>query len=560
LERGAIMHKSWKDIWLSFVVIFATISLIGCGGGSTTSYSTSSGTESGTGGVEFSNEYTSPAELGIGDLMYINFDELGDVSVDFSGVSPDAKFILITGSASDSGSGTAMQISSDITQGLEKDFDVIVSNEDVDEKDLDLDASEILSAWLRASEFEIAEREMPPDLNNNSKSLIISKSVSVGDISQFRVLSSLTSTSSYVTVEAEARYVGDEVAVYVDTTVPSSSLDDSDIAELGAFYDEVAVDEQNLIGDLPDINQDGKVVVLLTKQINRLGELGGGIITGYFYGADFYPQSASNQVSNYMEIVYMMVPDPNGLWGYRVSKDFAMSNLLRPVFPHELQHAISYNNHVFINSGSPENNWLNEAMSHFMEDWMWVGVENASRYAIYLASPSSYSLTATGSPNLGERGASYLFLRYMYEQSSDPDGFINRLDNTSLTGVDNLEDAFNGPSGFSSFHEFLARWTVALALTNTGITQDSRYIYRNRVYNDFTGYWQGVCTICDADDNRGTVLHGVTTSEYSNSMNFSVDASAARFFDILDVENVSPVLSLSGSSTGSNFGALIRQE
>ncbi|PIU57351.1 MAG: hypothetical protein COS89_04755, partial [Deltaproteobacteria bacterium CG07_land_8_20_14_0_80_38_7] len=149
------MHKSWKDIWLSFVVIFATISLIGCGGGSTTSYSTSSGTESGTGGVEFSNEYTSPAELGIGDLMYINFDELGDVSVDFSGVSPDAKFILITGSASDSGSGTAMQISSDITQGLEKDFDVIVSNEDVDEKDLDLDASEILSAWLRASEFEI---------------------------------------------------------------------------------------------------------------------------------------------------------------------------------------------------------------------------------------------------------------------------------------------------------------------------------------------------------------------------------------------------------------------
>ena len=80
-----------------------------------------------------------------------------------------------------------------------------------------------------------------------------------------------------------------------------------------------------------------------------------------------------------------------------------------------------------MSGGLPEENWLNEGMSHFMEDWAGYGVENPSRYAMYLASPSTYGVVTQSSPNLMERGASYLFLRFLYEQASDGTAFIRSL-------------------------------------------------------------------------------------------------------------------------------------
>jgi hypothetical protein len=251
-----------------------------------------------------------------------------------------------------------------------------------------------------------------------------------------------------------------------------------------------------------------------------------------------------------------MVPDPKGTYGVAVSKNFAMENLLPAVLPHELQHAISYNQHVLIKGAPPEQNWLNEGLSHLAEDVMGYGQENPSRYALYLANTSVACLVTMRQPNLYERGAAYLFLRYLYEQSSSGDAFLRRLEQTSSVGVDNLEQAFAGSAGFSKFSEFMARWTAALAMTNEALTMDSRYVYHNRVKNSKTGHWEGACLKCDADDGRGTILNGVSKVPFSGSSAVSLAPSAAQFYSISSV----PGRIMFNGSGGQNFGVLIRQQ
>ncbi len=367
------------------------------------------------------------------------------------------------------------------------------------------------------------------------------------------MLSSLTSTGSYVEVTAEARCVGSNVIFFVDEDVSEEDLSDADIDELCENFDRIA-GESRTSSEIPRRRWRRKTSVLMTAQVNSRAL--GGIITGYFFAGDLYARSSSNQVSNEREVIYTMVPDPSGKHGVSISKSFAMSNLLPAVLPHEFQHAISYNQHVMVAGGTAEENWLNEGMSHFMDDYFGYGVENPSRYAMFLSSPSSYGVVTQGSPNLMERGAAYLFVRYLYEQASDGDAFLGRLTKTSSRGVANLETAFNGPADMDTFSEMMARWTIALGMTDRGISRDSRYVYRERVRNSQTGNLEGVCLMCDAQDNRGTMLEGINLNPYFGYHTVTMDASAMKFYDLSDFPSE---MKIQGNSSG-NFAVMIRTQ
>ena len=531
------------------VVMLSIAALAACGGGSSFGDYNTSREE---GGVEFTNEYSSPGELGAGDLMYVNFDASGYSTLDFTGVSDSAKFFLVVGSASESGTSTTFQISSDLSAVIEEDVSAQIVEGD------EYTADEILSIWLRTAEYDLAATEP----NHFGKAIGLKdvgefKAASVGDTESFRVLSNLSSTTTYTTVDGSVRCVGNAVIFYVDPRVGSDLLSDSEIASLCGEFDDVAQKEQALLGEASDINGEGKIAVLMTPQINRLGFMGGGIITGYFWAGDLYDRSSANPVSNMREIIYTMVPDPSGSYGTVISKDFALSNLLPAVLPHELQHAISYNQHVFVKGTPPEQNWLNEGLSHLSEDLMGYGQENPSRYALYLANTTQGGVVTMRQPNLYERGASYLFLRYLYEQAADGDRFLGNLETSGLLGVDNLEQSFAGGAGFSKFYELLARWTAAVALTDEGVTLDRRFIYETRVKNSQTGNWQGVCLKCDAEDGRGTILNGVSKVDYSAGATLTVSGSAAKFYALSDVGSQ---MIINGVPAQPNFGVLIRTE
>ena len=543
-----------------FLVIASLVSLSACGhdlGGYSEIKASGSNTESSTEEpIQFTNLLSSPGEMERGDILYIDFDADGRALVDFEGAPEEAEFSLIVGTASTVSGSYSMFLSDNLADLEGKEVQQFHPEDDT----LGADIANIQEEWdatLRVREADISLQE-PASLSLNAAKAATtgSASVTLGDSETFRVLSSLSSTNAYVEVTATAECVGSNVVFYVDDQVAESELPHDDVLNLCEKFDAIVAEEIALFGDVSDINGDGYFDVLMTPQVNRLGGMGGGIITGFFNASDLYPRSSGNPVSNGREILHVMVPDPTGRYGVQISRNFALSNLLPAVLPHELQHAISYNQHVFMNKGQPEASWLNEGLSHLAEDLMGQNQENPSRYAIYLSNPASYPLVSAASPGLGTRGAAYLFLRYLYEQSEKGPAFIGRMLNTHLTGVTNIETAFDGRDpAFDQFGEFFWRWNVALVLTNRGITKDSRYVYRDRIQNSETGSWSGVCITCAADDNRGTILSGMSELSY---FGYHAPALLNTTAKVFDVTNAPSEMALDSNGVASAFGVLVR--
>lgn len=554
------MKPSLKKMLISVVVVAGLFSTYGCGGDKTNAseYSLDTGKR---GGVTISNDVGSPSEMGVGDIMMVQFSSLENATLDFSGVDESSGYYLVVGSL-DYGTGLRhIQIDSDVSSVDAKNA-AEASYEESEWKQWTYEDAfyqrlhDVELAMSLDPEFEVASAGGGLD-----EKAIVDAAVSVGDTEEFRVLNSLSTLSSYSTVTARARCVADNVIVYVDTEVERKNptdVTDTDVADLCEEFNNQVATERQWFGEESDVNGDGRIAALITPQVNRLGAMGGGIITGFFLASDLFNRSGGNAISNQREIVHIMTADSRGDYGTVIPRAFAWSNLMYAVLPHEVQHVISYNRHVFEGEGTPEQNWLNEGLSHLVEDLLGRGHENYSRSAIFLSNPSYYPLAASGSPDLGERGASYLFMRYLYEQHADPTGFLWALFHNNLNGVGNIEEAFAGTEeDFDQFGEFFMRWMVALAMTDRGISEDSRYVYRERVRNAGTGNYQGTCMLCDAEDNRGTLMTGPSMETYSGGDMVSLYPSTMKFYEI---QTPPATIAFDGISSGSFGAALVRAE
>ncbi len=445
--------------------------------------------------------------------------------------------------------------------GLEKPGTVRFSKSINDAYPTDLlQAQEYVDATLREIEQTL---EGAPVTADRSVSKANGSSLTVGDTDTFRVLSSLSTTTTYETVNATVRCIGEvstgvNVALWVDDTVRDAFTDEQ-ITTLCAQYEAALATEFAILGEPPDINANGAVEVLATKVVNEIGGSLGGIVTGFFFGGDLLARSsvskATNPASNEREIVYTLVPDPSGEYGTAIPVDFAMENLLTAVVPHEMQHMVSYYSHAIDHGKSAEASWLNEALSHLVEDVVGYGQENPSRMELFLASSYDTALIPSGSPGLAERGASYSFLRFLYEQADDSETFLHALVRSESTGASNVVESFAGPfSTFDEWSEFLLRWGVAMAVTDQNVTSDTRYTYQSRTADATTGHWLGVCMVCDADDGRGTQLVGPTLLDVDTDDTVAIDSGGNAIYDLS-----SPPSTLTVETTSTDLqGVLIR--
>lgn len=560
------MKPAEYKILIALMIIGGLIITNGCGGsGSGTGSGSSGGGVSG--GVTITNEVSAPSEMGVGDIMMLQYSTGETAEFDFEGVEDGSSYYVAVGSLDyDFGSHSVSVMNNAPPLGSYKSAVVAGGVEEIGDDWENWSVSDAFDQHLRNVEAELAadynlQVAEGDNFYSGAKAAMVEKSASVGDTESFRVLNSLSSLSSYKTVTGRVKCVEENVIIYLDTEVESTNpadITDSDIESLCTEFNDQAALEESWFGAASDVNSDGKVAALLTPQVNRLGSMGGGIITGFFLASDLYSRSGSNAISNEREIVYTLVPDSSGVYGLTIPKSFAIENLLTAVLPHEFQHAISYNQHVFLGEGTTEDNWLNEGMSHLAEDLVGYGQENYSRAEIFLDSPTSYALVNSGSPGLGERGEAYLFMRFLYEQSSDKTGFLWGLYHNNTGGVANLEAAYNGSeSNFDQFGEFFMRWMAALAMTDRGLSVDDRYVYDTRVYNSDTERWEGVCLVCDSEDGRGTVMNGPAMSTYSGVSSFSIYSSGVKFFD---VASAPATMTFTSSSSGTFGVVLIRKE
>ncbi len=256
----------------------------------------------------------------------------------------------------------------------------------------------------------------------------------LGDVRTFKVCGDVNCTS-FANVTATAKFVGARGAIYLDNTVPSGGYTQGDIDQVGALFDGPAPNMYGLdttaFGRESDLDNNGVVIILLSDQVNQLSGTcaDGTIILGYFFGLDL----SNDPNSNHGEVFYGLVPDPNNS-GCTVSRNTALLRL-PPVFIHEFQHMISFNQHVLVRSGPAELTWLNEGLSHFAEELgarglpdsrcplapsclsQFVGSGDIQNAFLYLSDiEGSYLIAPSGIGTLAERGADWLFVRWLADQ------------------------------------------------------------------------------------------------------------------------------------------------
>ena len=301
------------------------------------------------------------------------------------------------------------------------------------------------------------------------------------DSVSFSVCSDL-SCQNFTPVGAVARAVGQRLAIFIDTLAPPNGLTPSDLSSLITLFDSrlYAIDTL-AFGRESDINQDSVVIVLMTNVVNRLVtaaecDANGAYVAGFFLGADIDPLFATDMRLNHLEVFYSIVPDPSGT----LSCAHSVSQVTRFVpitFIHEFQHMISYNQHVLIRRRNGEHLWLNEGLSHYAEelggrsflaegdnqtftDYVIGDLYNAYKF---LEAPGDFFLLPrTGIGELEERGAQWLFVRYLVDQfaagatRADWDAFTRRLVQTGDTGATNVQVVTGTP-----FATTVGRWVLS---------------------------------------------------------------------------------------------------
>jgi hypothetical protein len=253
----------------------------------------------------------------------------------------------------------------------------------------------------------------------------------MGSQRTFKVCSKLN-CSSFANVTATVRALKSNVAIYVDNTAPAG-LDSAQLDTLATTFEtRLYPADTAAFGRESDIDANSVVMVLMTPTVNKLVTNAAcastGFVAGFFFGADIDPAFRNDSRSNKGEVFYSIVADPLGTLSCSHSTT-SVQRLVPVTFIHEFQHMISFNQHVLVRQGDAEVLWLNEGFSHYAEELggrtYAPGTPEFTRFVIgdlynayqYLDSTEKHFLLPTaGIGSLAERGAAWLFVRYLVDQ------------------------------------------------------------------------------------------------------------------------------------------------
>lgn len=328
------------------------------------------------------------------------------------------------------------------------------------------DAQAALDARLRTRERDVAARVVRAPFLRAGAPAHAAAPAALAAQRRFSVLSTLDATPRWSAVGAALRFEGTRVAIYVDT-LAADAISAAELAAMGALYDDaLAPRVRAAFGDGSDIDGNGRVILLLSPTVNALMPAADcatrGYVRGFFYGHDL---TSTDSTANRGEVFYAYVPDPSGRWSCAHTKADVLANL-PPTFVHELQHMISYGEHVLERGGPSEEPWLNEGLSHVAEEigsLYWeerfpvptgradpsqLFPDSASPYITpnllysyrFLAASAAFSLTSCAPGSFcsqSERGGSWLFLRWLADQKGAD--ALRRLVETVQVGRTNLE-------------------------------------------------------------------------------------------------------------------------
>ncbi|MBI4540662.1 MAG: IPT/TIG domain-containing protein [Gemmatimonadetes bacterium] len=303
----------------------------------------------------------------------------------------------------------------------------------------------------------------------------------VGDRTTFNVINK---ENEFEKVTAEVRLVGRHAVIYQDLNAPSGGFSESDFRAFGAVFDDPIYDtDVAAFGSPSDLDANGRVIILFTPVVNKMTERGSdGFIAGFFFGNDLLNRTGSNRA----EIFYTLVPDPDGRFGDARSKERVLRTV-PPVLAHELQHMIQFNQRVLLRGAAgSEALWLSEGLAHMAEDMVGEAFQrqgdesrarefrlaNYVRASRFLEATPRTSLVAAAAPGtLAERGAAWLFVKYLIGHFGGNE-ILRRLTQTTRTGVANV----TAETG-RAWPPLIGDWSAALYLDDLNFPVEPRFSF-----------------------------------------------------------------------------------
>ncbi len=268
----------------------------------------------------------------------------------------------------------------------------------------------------------------------------------MNDLRKFQVCAK-TDCSRFDSVWAQVRAVNGKVAIFVDTLAPPGGLDSASLDAIATTFDQrlYAIDTA-AFGRESDIDSNTVVLVLMTNTVNKL----------------------------------VTANECNASGGAFVAQ------------------------HVLLRIGMGEVLWLNEGLSHYAEelggrsyaaspggkindctigttDCRFYGGDLIDAYEYLDTTSKHFLLPTTGIASLAERGAAWLFVRYMVDRYSagttraDWDTLTRSLVGTAQTGAQNIAAVTGDP-----FPTVVSRWALANYLTDgLGVPPELQYVSWN---------------------------------------------------------------------------------
>jgi hypothetical protein len=351
------------------------------------------------------------------------------------------------------------------------------------------------------------------------------RAASVGQ--QVVVNTSLASCDNPSNRTGRVMAVGQRSIVLADVTNPAGGLTTADYQSMAAGFDTLVYPVvTQAFGEPGDVDKNSRVVIFYTSAVNALTPSGSNsFVGGFFHPRDLFPLKDSDglaacESTNFAEMFYMLVPDPQGTVNNNVFSREAIVQTSLGTIAHEFQHLINASRRLYVVQTTHwnEETWLNEGLSHIAEEVLFYHAaglapkqnlsadqvqastrvrnayttymdQNIRRFQRFLENhegQSPYDATTDDDNDLPTRGASWAFLRYAADRrtSGTDTQLWHDLVDGDVTGFANLQQALGADP-----RPLVRDWTTAVYTDDVVTNLEARFTQPSWRFRSFFGTW-----------------------------------------------------------------------
>jgi hypothetical protein len=297
--------------------------------------------------------------------------------------------------------------------------------------------------------------------------------------------------------------ITDHAVLAEDQSNPAGGFTASDYQSMAQDFETVIqpVLAENF-GTPSDIDGNGgRIILFFTSAVNALNQPHSlSITTGFFLMRDLIPRSTSSPCpgSNQAELLYLAVPDPDGVINGNPLDVAAVRRYVQDDMAHEGASLTNAARRLYVTHAALEEPWLQEALGDIAEELVFYRAsglaprqnlaltdltrsnaaltavntyqtDNFLRLQYHLRAPEATSLTEGA--DFAEGGAAWQLLRYAADHSALSEHTLwSKLVDSPRSGVANLSDVFG-----VDFVTLERRWMIAKYTDDTGLPVGAEY-------------------------------------------------------------------------------------